>query len=285
MTILSSMETIYTYNDYRRYLADYYAEKKQTSRAFSFRSFASKADIKSPVFLKQVIDGERNLTASMLEKFIAALGLTDRESIFFRNLVRFNQAKTADEKQEFYAILLSMNDFVKEHRLTADQYRYFETWYTPVIRELITLAPFDGDFKKVGAMVIPPISAIQTEETVKLLERIGLLAKIDTGYVQTEQAITGGTDMMNLVRRKFNSTMIERAVFANNTISPEERYVSGITMGVSKGCYDMLVAEISQFRERVKTIVSGDRGSDRVYQFNVQLFPMSRAVHKEDENV
>ncbi len=276
---------IYKYNDYRRFLADYYNEKKKTSRAFSYRSFAAKADIKSPVFLKEVINGNRNLTPQTIEKFIVALGLENRESIFFRTLVRFNQAKTADEKQEFYAVLLSMNDYVQEHRLTADQYRYFETWYTPVIRELITLAPFDGDFSKIGAKVIPAISAVQVREAVKLLEKIGLLEKTDFGYVQTEQSITGGTDLMNLIRRKHNSSMIERAVHANTTISPEERYVSGITMGVSKSCYDSLVAEIQQFRERVKTIVSGDRGSDRVYQFNVQLFPLSESVSiREDKD-
>jgi len=276
---------IYKYNDYRRFLADYYDEKKKTSRTFSYRSFAAKAEIKSPVFLKEVISGDRNLTPQTMEKFVVALGLNDRESLFFRNLVRFNQAKTADEKQEYYAVMLTMNDYVKEHKLTADQYRYFETWYTPVIRELITLVPFDGDFGALGAKVIPSISAVQAREATKLLERIGLLEKSEAGYVQTEQSITGGTDLMNLVRRKFNSSMIERAVHANNTISPEERYVSGITLGVSKPCYDSLVAEIQQFRERIKSIVSNDRGSDRVYQFNVQLFPLTEpVVSKEDEN-
>lgn len=278
-----AMITIFKYNDYRRFLADYYTEKKKTSRVFSYRSFAAKADIKSPVFLKEVINGDRNLTAQMIGKFIVALGLNDRESLFFRNLVRFNQAKTTDEKQEFYTVMLSMNDYVKEHKLTTDQYRYFESWYTPVIRELITLVPFDGDFGLLGSKVIPSISSVQAREATKLLERIGLLQKTESGYVQTEQSITGGTDFMNLVRRKFNSSMIERAVHANNIISPEERYVSGITLGVSKPCYDSLVAEIQQFRERIKTIVSGDRGSDRVYQFNVQLFPLSEPLEIKGE--
>jgi uncharacterized protein (TIGR02147 family) len=52
------MQEVYKYIDYRRYLADYYADRKKHQRYFSYRFFAGQAGVKSPVFLKQVIDGK-----------------------------------------------------------------------------------------------------------------------------------------------------------------------------------------------------------------------------------
>lgn len=277
------MKKIYTYNDYRVYLREYYEYMKKNTTFFSFRYFSSKADIKSPVFLKQVIEGKRNLTANTLEKFTKALNLTDKEETFFRYLVRFNQAKTAEEKQEHYAVLLSMNEYVVENKLGVDQYNYYDRWYYAVIRELITLFDFKDNYAQLASMVHPPISVKQAKESVKLLTALSLIYKNEEGrYEQTDSSITGGTDILNAARRKHNSDMVERALYANREISPSERNVSGVTMGVSPGCYDMIVAEIQNFKERVKTIVSGDVDSSRVYQLNVQLFPLSDAIPQEE---
>jgi hypothetical protein len=50
----------------------------------------------------------------MIEKFCVALRLDARDSKYFTNLVHFNQAKTAREKQDYYAVLRSLGDPVRE---------------------------------------------------------------------------------------------------------------------------------------------------------------------------
>lgn len=256
--------------------------KKNTS-FFSYRYFSSKADIKSPVFLKQVIEGKRNLTANTTEKFIKALNLSDKEETFFRYLVRFNQAKTAEEKQEHYAVLISMNEYVVENKLGVDQYTYFDRWYYAAIRELITLGNFNDDHELLAQTLQPAITTKQARDAVQLLLGLSLIYKDEDGrYYQSDRSITGGTDILNAARRKHNSDMVERALYANREISPSERNVSGVTMGISPGCYDMIVAEIQNFKERVKTIVSGDLDSSRVYQLNVQLFPLSEHIPADE---
>lgn len=283
VTILIGMKKIYTYNDYRFYLRDYYEHMKKSTSFFSYRYFSSKADIKSPVFLKQVIEGKRNLTANTTEKFIKALNLSDKEETFFRYLVRFNQAKTSEEKQEHYAVLISMNEYVVENKLRVEQYTYFDRWYYAAIRELVTLFDFKDNHELLAQMLRPSITTKQARDAVSLLLSLSLIYKDTEGrYRQSDSAITGGTDILNAVRRKHNSDMVERALYANREISPSERNVSGVTMGVSSGCYDMIVAEIQNFKERVKTIVSGDLNSSRVYQLNVQLFPLSEQVPTDE---
>jgi uncharacterized protein (TIGR02147 family) len=58
----------------------------------------------------------------------------------------------------------------------------------------------------------------------------------------------------------------------------ESRNISGITMGISRPCYEVLLAELAAFKERVISIVNRDEGSGQVYQFNFQLFPLSETT-------
>jgi uncharacterized protein (TIGR02147 family) len=277
--IFNAMKAIFKYIDYRHYLADFYAGKKSTTRHFSYRYFAHRAGIKSPVFLKQVIVGKRNLTRTMIEKFVAAIGLNKREAVFFRQLVQFNQAKTASEKQETYGVLLSMIEYVKERQLSGDHYRYFDKWYHSVIRELVCLRNFGDDFNAIARAVTPRIKPGEAEKSLRLLLRLNLVEKQKDGTCrQTDSAIASSDDMVALARRSFNSEMLRMAIAANETLPPSERNVSGITMGISRSCYDILLAEMTAFKERVKAIVNQDKASDRVYQLNLQLFPLSKEL-------
>ncbi len=270
------MEPIFKYIDYRKFLADYYDEKKKTTRHFSYRYFAQKAGFKSPNFLKQVIEGDRNLTRPMVERFLKALKFCKKESVFFRNLVLFNQSKTASEKQEHYSILVAMMDYVSEQRLNGDQFDYYKKWYTSVIRELICLFNFRDDYRLLAHTVKPKIKLSEAREAVQLLLRLKMIKKqTDGSCKQVDSAITSGTDMISLARRDLNRTMISLAAESLGQFAVEERNVSSITMGISKPCYEVLLAELAAFKERVVSIVNKDTESSRVYQFNFQLFPLS----------
>jgi len=278
------MQKIYKYLDYRQFLADYYNEKKSTTRYFSHRYFAGKAGFKSPIFLKQVIDNERNLTDTMIEKFAAALELNKKESLFFRNLVHFNQAKTPDEKQNYYCYLLSMMDCVDEQKLTADQYLYYNKWYNSVIRELICLYDFKDDYNLIANSVKPAIKPSEVKESITLLLRLNLIKKQKDGTcIETNKAITSGYDIVSLARRSFNSKMIFLAVEANESVPVEKRNISGITMGISRSCYEVLLVELDAFKKRIISIVNKDENGSHVYQLNFQLFPLSEDIKKGEE--
>ncbi|NLD95203.1 MAG: TIGR02147 family protein [Fibrobacter sp.] len=270
------MKLIYTYIDYRKYLADYYQEKKETTRHFSYRYFAQRANIKSPAFLKDVILGKRNLTSDVTEKCIVALNLNKKESRFFRHLVLFNQAKSASEKQDAYSVMLSMMNSINEHHLTKKQYIYFEKWYYSVIRELVCIHDFKDNFELLAHSVYPSITTAEARKAVALLCDLSLIVKQkDNTYKQQDLAITSDDLMVALARRSFNSEMLMLAKNANETLPVSERNISGITMGISKACYDVLLAEMASFKERIKSIVNQDTTSTHVYQLNMQLFPLS----------
>src|SRR5262245_35395175 len=91
---------VYDYLDYRAYLRDVYLEGKK--RGLSHRSFSRRAGLKSPNYLKRVIDGDRNLSDDMIARFAKALGLDRESSDYFRDLVHFTHARTTTERNTYY---------------------------------------------------------------------------------------------------------------------------------------------------------------------------------------
>ncbi|MBN1577496.1 MAG: TIGR02147 family protein [Chitinispirillaceae bacterium] len=277
------MKSIFEYIDYRKFLASYYNEKKNSSRFFSYRYFAQKAKIHSPSFLKHVIDGKRNLTRPMIENFCAGLGLTVKESRYFRNLVLFNQAKTSSEKQEYYTNLKSMIGAVKESALNADQFDFYSNWYTPVIRELLCQFDFKDDFKKIAAMLIPPILPSDAKKAIKLLLQLKLVRRrADGTYFQSDSAIVADNEVMSMAMRSFSKAMIEHSKNAIEGIDWRQRHISGLTIGISPETYDVLSAEIEAFKDRVKLIVNRDNESCTVYQMNLTLFPVTHTTRSSN---
>ena len=84
------MKPVSSYLDFREYLRDFYLEKKKTT-GFSFRDFAKVAGFSSPVFIKLVMDGKANLAQSGATKLCNAMGLRNRERVYFKNLIRWKK--------------------------------------------------------------------------------------------------------------------------------------------------------------------------------------------------
>ena len=61
------------YSDYRKYLNDYYRFKKANDRNYTYSIFSARADIRSPNYLKLVVEGKRNLSLLMSKKLMLAL--------------------------------------------------------------------------------------------------------------------------------------------------------------------------------------------------------------------
>jgi uncharacterized protein (TIGR02147 family) len=278
------MKPVLSYIDYRLYLRDFYDEKKQTTRFFSTRYFAKKAGLSSASFLREIINGKKNLGKPTVEKFILALGLTGKEARFFKHLVFFNQARGADEKQDHYAVLLSLMNTVKEFQLTALQLQIYNYWYVPVIRELVSIMDFKDDFALLAKSIHPVITASEAKSAVKLLVRLKMLRKLENGmYEQTSRAVQAKSDLDAMAILNFTRAMAEKAIYALVTLPKDERNFSTITCGMSRSCYELILAETSAFRDRVVTIINNDARTqtDRVYQFNFQIFPVSNNRNRE----
>ena len=104
---------------------------------------------------------------------------------------------------------------------------------------------------------------------------MGFIKKLkNCHYEQVNRAVSTRSEVRSLVVRNFNRKMIQLAERSLDAFPISERYATGITVGLTREAYDILVAEIEAFRDRVVNIVDALETSDRVYQVNIQLYPL-----------
>ena len=270
------MERIEQYTDYRKFLKDYYKERKKHFKYFSYRYFSKKADVKSPSLFKEVVQGKRNLTIDTIKAFIRGLGITENDGRFFTALVQFNQSEKPQEKQAYLEEMRGLKRQVKEKIIPIDLYAYFSNWRYPVLRELACLLDWKDDYHLLARSVRPAITFNEARDGIQLLLHLGFLEKTAEGrYVQKDPAITTGSEVISPAIREMNRQFAEIGMQAIQAFAPSRRDISSLTMGLSEKSYQMIKQEIQEFKNRVIRIASDDAASDKVYDLNVQLFPMS----------
>ncbi len=279
-----SAKRVTEYIDYRLYLREYYEYERKHTHYFSHRYFAEAAGISSSSFLSRVIAGKRSLTRPMIEKFSIALKHSEKEKSYFKNLVLFNQAKTAEEKSEHYVVLRSMVGIVKETILQASEYDYFCCWYTPIIRELICIYPLNDDYSKIAQMIQPSISAPQARKAVALLKKLELVEPQDNGvYKQTEKSIAADSQIKSIAVRSYVNSMLRHSVDALHSMDKSIRHISSMTLGISKEQYKTIVVELESFKDRVKQIVTLYDDASVVYELNFAFFPVSHTTTSSED--
>jgi uncharacterized protein (TIGR02147 family) len=83
---------------------------------------------------------------------------------------------------------------------------------------------------------------------------------------------------MSLAVRSMNRQMATFAVDALDRFAADERYVAGVTMGVSDGAFEKIVETLKRCRNQVLEIVANDDKVDRVLRLNLQLFPLTQKI-------
>jgi len=269
------VERIEAYTDFRRFLKDFYTERKRTDETFSHRSFCQKAGLSSPSYLREVIDGKRNLTDASIPQFVKGLGLTDLDAKFFGLLVRFNQSVDPLLKQEALERMRGLRRKVDTTIVPLDRYDYYSRWFHPVLRELACKKDWRDDWAAMARCVRPRIRAVQAREGVELLERLGFLRRAGRRWIQTDPVISTGGEVDSLAVRAGNREYAKLGVAAIDDQLPSRRDISTVIFGMDEEAYDQIKREIREFKDRIARIVHDQTRCDRVMALNVQLFALS----------
>lgn len=274
---------VFQYLDYRAYLRDFYADRKARGRGFSYRAFSRRAGLRSPNYLKLVIDGQRNLTAPMAGRFAAACGLAGDEAAFFVDLVAFNQASTAGERNAAYGRLTSFRRYRRAHQLELAHAAYHSSWYLPAIRELAARRDFCDDPAWIGSRLRPPIARAEAARALEVLVALGLLVRGEDGRLaQGEKLVSTGPETAGLHIGNYHRTMMERAAASIDLVPARERDISSLTLCLGEHGLGRVKERIQQFRRELLELSALEEDPRQVVQINMQLFPLTVADEPEE---
>lgn len=284
--------SVFSYENYRVYLADICSWLKENRRGFSFRNLARLSGFRSPNFIQQVIKGEKNLAADSIDRLSRALKLTAEEMRFFRALVLFTQATTTEEKSHHAETLIRARPFRKINPLKASELKYYSRWYAVPLREMVAMEGFCEDPAWIAAHMEPPITAQEASQALKELADLGLVTRdADRKLVPSSVTLSTGDDVSNAFVRQYHQEMIRKAGEAMDRFPSTERDVSCLTLKLSSEKYRRVIERLRAFRKEILQIETeveeatervperaSDRTSERVYQVNFQFFPMTKEI-------
>ncbi len=283
---MNTLPDIYAYLDYRQYLRDAFAALKEARPELSYRAFAREAGYTSPNYLQFVIRGERDLSAAHVAGTVRALGLRKRKAEYLAALVDFNQARAHEDKNLQYRRLMRARPYAPSRSSEAAgklEYRFFEKWHNPVIRELLVHRECNGNLEWIAGRIHPRVPLAEVERSVKLLEETGLVKKDETTgkWFQTETVLRTPSQVASLAAANYQRSMIRLGSEAIASFSPQERDVRSVTLGISKSTYRSIQRRMESMWNELMALAANPEPVEEVCQVNLQLFPLTKGESRE----
>lgn len=275
------MKPIIEYTNFRKFMRDFYEEKK-LRHTFSWREFSKSAGFSSSSYMKVVCDGKSKLSKVGVERTGQAMGLVGFEMDYFRAMVKFGQEETDVKKKAAFEEMRAIAKMHKARVINSDLFDFYESWQNPTLRELAPMMPgaTPGELAK---KCCNEISAEEVKNSLNFLAKNDFLKKVDDNtFEQTAKSIVGNPESTRLALRDMHREMAGLAA-ASLDLPRTERNFTGVTMGVSKDSYERIVKVMNDCLRQVVAIANEDTNIDQVYRMNLQLFPLTHSV-KENEN-
>ncbi len=273
--------SIYNFSDYREYLKESQRALKESNKKYSHRFIAEKVGASAGGWFSNVISGRISLTGTYRIKLAKFLELTSHESDYFDYLVGYDQASSIEEKRIISEKIITHKG-VKPKVIDKDQFEFYSRWYISAIRELLFIFNFKENFIELAKMVVPSITIKESKIAITLLKDMDLIQQNSQGFWKpTDTTVKNDAKFLIVHWANQMSNKGYLGIEALNRFSKEERNISEVFAPLSEESYAKVVDDIDALRKKILTLSAEDTASDRVYQCNVQLFPLSKKINKE----
>lgn len=268
---------IFEYSDYRKYLADFYSQKKANAATYSHRVFARQAGLSSPSHLLMIIKGERNLSIKTIEKFAEGMKLSSKEKRYFELMVLFNQAEDLQTKAKYFGEIMAIKSSTKKlHKLEKEKFNFLSKWYVVAIYVLVDLQNFESDPQWIVKRLGGKLTIAQAKEALENLLSLGMIeADLKGSFKQISGAITVPDDTKSVAVYSYHQSMIRLAAEALRLCPHSMREMNGATITIPKSKLPEIKEKIRAFRKEINQLASSFENPDEIYQLNVQFFPLS----------
>jgi uncharacterized protein (TIGR02147 family) len=277
------------YMNYRQFLAAYYKYKKNATRGslrtYNYAVFSAAANIKSPNYLKMIIEGKRNLSDEMIGKFGKALGFMKEQTEEFRLLVHYTQATDPADRNFF---LKKLSEFrvackLKSGEIDRKTWEKVPNWVAWIVYAMADQEGVTFDTAALKKILRGKASEDEIENAVNTLLSSGEIHKDDkTGELRkSRNLIESPEEIPVALVRKLQSQLMYLGLESLFQDQPTEREFGTLTLSLTKNEFEEIKFKLRQMRKALhkdNSIARMKSKGERVYQLNLQLFPVTNAV-------
>ncbi len=282
--------TLSDYMDYRLFLADFYRAKKALTRTairpYSYAIFSAAADIKSPNYLKMIIEGKRNLSLDMVSKFAKACAFNKAQTDEFKLLVVFNQSE--DPADRNYA-LKQLSEYRVEQKLKHGEFdrKVFEkvpNWIGWIIYAMVDQEGVSFEATQLKELLRGKASENEINEALENLLKSGeLVVDSATNKIVKGKPSEAPDEIPSALVRKLQMQLMYLGLESLYQDAANEREFGALTLSLTLKEFEEIKFKLRQMRKALhkeNSIARMTNKGERVYQLNLQLFPVSNATKK-----
>lgn len=248
--------------DFRDFLTCELARRQRVNPRYSLRAFARQLQVQSS-FLSKVLRGERPITPTFIGRVSEHLPLSERAVAEYKA-----NATLAPRKSEGGPAQFKLLPF--------DVFATISNWYHYALLELTQLKQFRYDIDWMANELGITIPMVVT--AIARLKRIGLLVETDDGTLKCVGNFSNAVDrqLITGAQQALQKDMLRMGVDAMETVPPEERDQSSITVACDSKMLPEIKEKIRVFRRELGAHISASSNSaDRVYHLTVGFYPVS----------
>jgi uncharacterized protein (TIGR02147 family) len=270
--------SIYQYLDYRQYLKDVIAHKRQTSATFSLEQLGRKTGCLTKSHISLIVSGKRALTNRRASALGKALGISERELAYYHKLIQFNQAKDDLEKETFLKEMMSQLGRSLEANISMKSYQILEDWHCIAIRELARQPNFDSSPNAVSQKLKGLITPQEAKKAIKVLLDVNMLQMSDDGKIKPTSESLRTTDEVNSIAiRRYHQSCLSLGARIIETEPIESREFGSVTILINPEDISKIKELIKNLRENVLALSASEPSEQaKVTQVNIQMFQLSQ---------
>lgn len=280
------MINVFEYQQYREYLRDFYLDQKLRKTGLTYARFSEAAGVRSPNYLKVVIDRQKNLTPENIIRFARALGLKEHESDYFEALVHFNQSKTPMQREYFEERLQRVRKrfrhlSTKERLLDEYEFETISDWKYHALMVLTNIRGFEERLPWIRERFFNLVSEQEIAAMLQRLLALGLVMRDEKGRLkQTHKQVNTRSEIAKSAIRPFFEGMLARASQSWRLTEPEEREFKTFMVTMSPSQIPELKRKIQKFMKELNEWALENTKPHQVYSLTFGAFPLTAIERK-----
>jgi len=269
--------SVYSYNDFRKFLADWHADQQTQDPEFSKSEVSRRLGLpRTRSFFTDVLAG-RKVSHAFVERFLEILALDREEARYFRTLVRFNQAETPEDRELAFDQLVGMSR-VQRTELELAAYGYYRHWWVGAIRALLATGDFTDNPGPIVRLLRPAVTAGQARDALALLKELDLAKPDANGFLRpTKRTLATPEQSREELVKQLQIQQLGVVQASLMAGEDADRRVFSNTVSISSSSAELVLERVENFRRAVRSIVQQDPDpQDRVLQITLSLVPLAK---------
>jgi uncharacterized protein (TIGR02147 family) len=280
MKLESPKPDIFNYLNFREFLKDHLGYMRSKNPAFRFQTLVEKYGLSSRSHYIDILNG-RKLTKKFFGIYRQLCEINGKEADYFQSLVGYDQALNDAEKMRHFQEILRLSPNLATVKLEQEAYRYFSSWFNPVMLSILDLNRHEHDHRKIAALFKPKITAIQARQALKTLTDLQFISwDKDRNVWNIHHQFLKSTDGAKAAALKnFHKEMQQIGMKSYKTAFDDQTF-STLTLSTSIKTKIEIERMVADLRQAIMEKAKADADPEVVTQVNFQVFSLSKTVLK-----